>query len=449
MYTLHYNGELLYDPRQAGRHVLACTCDMEISTAGELSFTMAPEHPLYDVLRPMSAAHEVTLEDDGEELFRGRITDVGEDIDTLRTVKCSGQLAYLNDSLVRPYGTYADTSESPQWETIAPSERNEYVRWLIDRHNAVSDGTKRFDVVFLELGADKVTRSSTTWPTTAGELMEKVLDPFGLVLSAGWHDGTRTLSFVRTPHRLPQVVEIGSNVLEFDIEDDYASTVSCIVPDAQAVDGGTDAPSIADWPDGPVSDDCFKQGDRVYNMHAMQVQGLIEARRSYQAYSVDDLMAQVVADLQGSHVAVKSLGVKVIDLHNVDGSVPAIRLGDMLRVRSRQHGIDQWMLASSCKLDVCKPANSSWNFGAVKGSLTKSNVVQVQAVEASLTEVVQSTDAISAEAKAAAQDAQAAVDAAASKPRVFTSQPVPPYNIGDIWIVGDGSTLYCVNGEES
>ena len=73
-----------------------------------------------------------------------------------------------------------------------------------------------------------------------------------------------------------------------------------------------------------------------------------------------------------------------------------------------------------------------------------------------MTSVVQSTSAISAEAQQAAQDAQQAsedaqdaIQAAAEKRRVFTSTPTPPYDVGDIWIVGDGEIRECIVAKDS
>lgn len=451
MYVAYYDGRVLHDPRTD----TVCTelqLDGEVNSAGRLTFEIQPTHPLYGSFVPLDARHEVTLEEDGVELFRGRILQGTSDITTATRFTCESQLAYLNDSLVRPYGTYADTSDDPQWTTIAPNTRRAYSEWLIEQHNEGSDGTKRFSIVASDLDESSITRSSTVWSSTASELIEKVLDPLGLVVHDGYDGGTRTLTLRRTAHHMPQPVELGVNILDIEPEDDYEQLVTCIVPYAQDSSGG---PDFSQYPDGPVGS-CYKQGDRMWSVEAVSRHGIIEERRSYDATTLDGMVQQVVDDLEARSVPVRSLDASVIDLHHVDGSIPSIRLGDMLRVQSRPHGIDQWMLASKCHIDACNPTSSTWGFGAVKGSLTKSQITQTMEVEQSLTSVVQSTSAISAEAQQAAQDAAqasddaaAAITAAAEKRRVFTTTPTPPYDVGDIWIVGDGEIRECIVAKDS
>lgn len=454
MYTATYDGQLLHDPRVDGTVLTACELEGEVNVAPSLSFEIQPTHPLYGTFVPLDPRHEVVVYEDGVELFRGRILDDSSDIATTTRITCEGQVAYLNDSLVRPYGTYADTSDEPQWTTVVPGTRHSYVEWLIAQHNASTDATKRFDLVSAEVDETPLTRSSTVWPTTAVELLDKVLDPLGLVCEAGYSNGTRTLTLRRTPHMMPQPVELGTNILSFEPEDDYTSVITCIVPYPS---GGSsqNPPDISTYPDGIVGN-CMKQGDRIWDMGAASKYGLIEERRGYDAATADGMVQQVVADLAARTQPVSSLSAKVVDMHHADGSIPSIRLGDMLRVTSKPHHIDQWMMASKCHLDICDPSNSTWDFGAVKGSLTKSNVTQFLAVEQSMTDVIQQVAPIADEAQQAAQDAaQAASDAAAAvlaadgKTRVFTSTPTPPYSVGDIWVVGDGSILYCINEEES
>ena len=450
MYVAYYDGRLLHDPRTD----TVCTSmqlDGEINEAARLVFEIQPDHPLYGTFVLLNPMHEVTVEEDGVELFRGRILDVSSDITTAQTVTCESQLAYLNDSIVRPYGTYADTSEDPQWSTIAPGTKREFAEWLVAQHNAASDGTKAFAIEQVELDDTSITRSSTVWPTTAVELRDKVLDPLGLVIHDGYRDGRRTLTFRKNARRMPQPVELGRNIVSFEPEDDYEDIVTCIVPYAQDTDG----PDISTYPDGPVGD-CYKSGDRIWSVEGIRKHGIIEERRSYDATTVDGMAAQVVSDLSGFVQPVRSLEVSVVDLHHVDGSIPAIRLGDMLRVTARPHGIDQWMLASKCHLDICNPSSSTWNFGAVRGSLTKSAITQTAEIEASLADVVQSTGAISATAQQAASDAQQAsadaqdaITAAAQKRRVFTSTPTPPYDVGDIWVTGDGEIRECIVAKEA
>lgn len=450
MYQLTYDGQLLHDPR-TGTVCTACTLEATVNSAAKLKFTIQPGHPLHGAFVPLDATREVVLTEDGVEIFRGRVLDEQRDMEDAAKVTCESQLAYLDDTLMRPYGTYPDTSDDPQWTVIAPDTAHSYAEWLVERHNAQADGTKAFAIDSIELDETALTRSSTVWSSVANEIIDKVLDPFGLIVDVQYRDGERHLTMRRTARLMPQPVELGSNILDFQPEDDYEQVVTCIVP----YSSDTEGPDFSQYPDGPVGE-CFKQGDRMWSVDGIRKHGIVEERRSYDATTLEGMVSQVASDLANVSQPVKTLDVSVVDLHHVDPSIPSIRLGDMLRVTSKPHGIDQWMIASKCNLDILNPSSSTWTFGALKQSLTKSNVVQVMGVEASLADVVQSTGAIEAAAQQAASDAQQAsadaqdaITAAAQKRRVFTSTPTPPYDVGDIWVTGDGEIKECIVAKEA
>ena len=92
----------------------------------------------------------------------------------------------------------------------------------------------------------------------------------------------------------------------------------------------------------------------------------------------------------------------------------------------------------------------------MRDSLTRSNAGRTRLVEQTAASAIQTADAISDTAQQAAQDAQQAsedaqdaIQAAAEKRRVFTTTPTPPYDVGDIWIVGDGEIKECIVAKES
>ena len=179
MYRVLFDGSVLHDPRFDGEQLTACTIDAEDGSFPTLSMDVPPGHPLHDRLVAMSPLHEVTVEHDGTEVFRGRLLKLPEDMSGTITVGAEGQLAYLRDTKVGPYGTYADTSDKPAWTTLAPSTAREYVEWLISRHSA-KDGSKAFRLGACPLGMDAIRRSSTQSPTTWQELTDKVHTPFAL-----------------------------------------------------------------------------------------------------------------------------------------------------------------------------------------------------------------------------------------------------------------------------
>src|SRR5574343_1864922 len=247
MYLITYDGALVHDPRTDAKRVTDATCDLEANTAGSMSFAMAHDHPLYGRLAAMSAEHEVVLsqaDSDGtivRELFRGRITDAGEDGRLSRSVTCEGCLAYLADRIVRPYGTYADTtSTTPQWTELAPATVRTYAERLISQHNDQTDATKRFRIGRDELPDTPITRSSTEYPDTLSELQSKVLTDLSCYARAYVQDGTRYIDLLADVWGdVAQTIAFGANLLDYATTRAMADVMTCVIPVASSTSSGT------------------------------------------------------------------------------------------------------------------------------------------------------------------------------------------------------------------
>lgn len=465
MYLLDYDGEPLHDPRDPLARASEASCDMEANSAGTLRLTIQPSHPLYGRLAAMSAEHEVVLaqaDPDGTalaELWRGRVTDAGDDVRGEREVTCEGQLAYLADSVVRPYGTHADDAgegEEPQWTTIAPDTRRGYAEWLVERHNDQVGPDKRFRIGVDELADEPCTRSSTQWPDTLSELKDKVLSAWGYFARPYVLGGVRYLDLLLDGGGdADQRVEMGSNLTDYATQSKLSDVYTAIIPagktakDADGKGGGT-AFGVSAYPDGPVPghDGCSVQGDRVLSDEGVSRYGLVERRSSYDAETLDGLVGAACDDLAASHDEVESLTVSAVDLSHVDPSAAPIRLLDWVRVTSAPHGIDRRVLCLKASIDVCDPTRTTYTLGATLPTLADSSVIRAREQREQIADVVERVAPISAEAKAAARAASAAQVTADSKRRTFTTEPTPPYDEGDLWAdTQTGVTYVCVRAK--
>ena len=123
MYSVYMDGELMYsttiDDRDAG--ILSPSVTQELNKAGTFTFTILPNHPLYDSINRFTSY--VQVYQDNEELFSGRVLEISTDIYRQRSVTCEGSLAYLLDTIVET-GTTDDMTAG------------NYFRQLIAKHNA-------------------------------------------------------------------------------------------------------------------------------------------------------------------------------------------------------------------------------------------------------------------------------------------------------------------------
>ena len=467
MYRLTYDGQIVHDPRTE-RVCTTLTADMETSTAGTLTFEVAPTHPLYGTFRAMSAEHEVRLWQDDVEVFRGRVTGDGQDMQTRSKLTCQGQLGYLNDTVVRPYGTYADTDTPPKWSTIVDGTVHGYLSWMIEQHNdACMSDAKRFVLGKCESVAS-ITRSSTEWPTTGAEMKAKLVDELGCTLHVSSDGDARVIDLLDGGGSdASQRIEFGVNLLDFASTRDASTVITDIIPRGKPSEG--DEFGIDSLADGDIGDGCYKRGDHVWSIEGMRKHGIVTEKRDYDASDATSLLSQACSDLSTSHVVVESIEISAVDLSLVDPTVRPLMLDEWVRVTSKPHGVDQWMTVSKISLDALDPTQTKYTLGATLPSLTHDSALRLSRTRQVAEQAVQDAAAISSTAKAAATkatEAKATADTAqataatadttanlasalaATKRRVFTSQPTPPYDVGDLWVT-DGIVYYCTTAKEA
>ncbi|MEG1906855.1 MAG: hypothetical protein RR178_05255, partial [Gordonibacter sp.] len=411
MYTLDYDGRVLHDPYEVDKAALSCTCALHVNEAGSLKVALPPGHYLCGMLAIMSAEHEVVLLDDNEEVFRGRIVEAGTAINGVQTIVVEGHLAYLNDSIVAPYGTYESVpseGEIPEWTTIAPNNRHDFAEWLISQHNAQTDASKSYRIGINDLPDVPITRSSTQWPTTKTELMDKLVDEFGCVVSVYMLSGVRYIDFRADGGRdATQSIEFGHNLLDFARTSRAVDAITCIIPVGKDADGKEFG--LGDLPDGPVGNGMTKQGERVLHEAGVMACGIISARRSYEVSTLDGLVGACCNDLTAAQLSVDSIEIRAADLHLVDPTIERMRLGEWVFVSARPLGFEASMTCVGIELDLANPAATKYVLGAELPTLTnggKSTAARIRKQESAMIERMRP---ISAEAKAAAKTAEAAV----------------------------------------
>ena len=91
------DGTVLYDQSQPGMYLLTeVGLTREVNQAGSLQFTIYPQHDYYDSIEPMVTY--LSAEEDGEEIFYGRVIDVNVDHTSgIMHVECAGALSFLDD----------------------------------------------------------------------------------------------------------------------------------------------------------------------------------------------------------------------------------------------------------------------------------------------------------------------------------------------------------------
>lgn len=229
MYLVKYGTECLHDVRTDNCQLLSLTLDGESNACDHCEFEIATNHPMYDKLKERDLSSPVCVYDGEEMIFSGFIYEIGEEFNRTKTIKCKGELAYLGDTVVRPYSTLKG-----EYGEIVPNYLSGYFEWLIDQHNFQVDVSKQFVVGYNEgsmLYSGLVYKSSVEYPTTSTEIKEQILDSFGGYLRIRRENGIRYIDLLSEYTDVnDQLIDFGVNILDYAKTDDSLDVYTAIVP---------------------------------------------------------------------------------------------------------------------------------------------------------------------------------------------------------------------------
>lgn len=419
MFFIKYGNNYLHDPR-VGTVLPTAKLETEVNASDYLKFTIASDNELFDELMEHDQENLVTVLSDDVVIFRGEITNINSDFYLTKTVECRGELAYLNDSIVRPYSTFAGESSR-----TVPSTVNGYFEFLIEEHNSQVGDSKKFIIDENEgssLDANNyIYRSDSSYPNVGSTIKEKIIESLGGYLQLDYSKETPHISLLADfPKVNAQVINFGVNLLDFVKESDASEVATFVVPigksqDDEAENDGKQSErlTISGEPDRQLGIGYFKSGDMIYSAEAVNRYGWIGAVVEYSDVEVaSNLVSKGLLALKELESPNMTIEVKAIDLSMIKPDYEPITIGQYVRVRSKPHGFDSYMLCSKVDYDLNSPDNDTFTLGTTFDTITGQQNKRINALNATINNVYEAADKISAEAKASAVIAGQAQDTA-------------------------------------
>lgn len=417
-YKLLYNDEILFDP-YSDNMVMDAQLTSKYNNPDYFDFTVPITNDLYSKLSEQSGS--VKLFYDNEKIFDGIITSIDIDMDGNKAVQCSGPLYYLNDTLVRPYSTTSGESQ-----TIAPDTISGIFQWYIDQHNEHTMDPKKHFSVGVNQGAmlsenNTFSRTSDSLPTTWDEISNAILEDHGGFIFVEYSGDSNVLNLYGDIHESnSQIIDFGVNIVDFSKTTDTADQYTAIRPSGYTPEAPEDDSdkkmypiTIADLPDNPVDSDLVKKGDVVYSASAVQRYGYKEY-----AYSNTDITDTSIL-LKTASVLLKTLTspaetitVKAVDLALYMSGYKHLRVGQAVRIRSKLHSTDEYMMVNSIVLDINDPSNTEYEFGIPNDTLTGQQSSYLKNMNASINSAIDTVAGLDQATKDAAKTAEAAKNTA-------------------------------------
>ena len=344
---------MLHKPLTAATTLPFAKLSMQLNAAPAFTFRLYKSHPLYDRVTAGIMQSTVTVERDGARVFSGRVASVEPNyISGLVTVRCEGDLARLNDTVVPPY----DFTGSP----------HDFLALLLNAHNQQSPFKVRVGSVTVQDSNDYIVRSNETPARTLGELLAKTAkSALGGYVSIRDEGGEHWCDWTAEPQASGnQSAEVGVNVLTLTGKRDGTKIVTAIYPvGAKSTENGvTSIVNISELPDGALGGGISKRGAYVVNDALEARYGWIADVRSWPDVHYPNILRDKAKAEAQSLAFSEELTVTAVDLADAGEDVEHFALGQPVQVRAE--GVEGASMVTAITYDLLQASGGSMKLGA-------------------------------------------------------------------------------------
>jgi hypothetical protein len=340
MYKVYCDNYLLYHSKLENLKICNPSLELELNKTGSFDFTIYQDHPYYSFIKKLKSIIRVYQDD--YLLFRGRVLDDEVGWYNQKHITCEGELAFLLDSIQRPYDFTGGIAE--------------FLGILISNHNAQVDEEKRFMLgnVTVTDPNDYIVRSDIDYVTTWDVITKKLIELLGGYIIVRHEDGVNYLDYLAEINVLsPQKITFGKNLLDLKRIRKGADIATVVIPLGAKLkneeEQDTDKRLTIESVNGGV--------DFVQDSEAVAQYGIIVKTAIFDDVTdAENLKAKGQAQLADSVNQWESVELTAADMATVDKDVLSFHLGTQVEVISDPHGLNQRFLVSKLSLKLLDPA---------------------------------------------------------------------------------------------
>lgn len=365
MFTVYCDNSLLYDPRLPEYVLIDPVLSLSKNEPARLSFGVPSTNPNCGAITRLRSRIKVYR--DGQLLFLGRVVEDGMGINHRQTFVAEGALAYLLDSVQRPF-TYEGTLSA-------------FFSQLITTHNTQVNAEQRLGIgsVTVEAAADFTASSenySSVWAVLKGQLVEQ----YGgyLAFTFGVDEQPILNYLAEPPDTATQHIEFGENLIDLAVTRNADETYTACIPlgaPLKEIDENVDSDerlTIADANGGL---------DYLIDTENAALYGIVYAPVELTTFEDEKnatyLMQRGRAWLSNTGTRLKeSITLTAVDLHNVNADVEAFSFLDRVIVSCGEICPESEFVLSGMEIPLANPGSTSITLGDTRPSLIGDNAVQ-------------------------------------------------------------------------
>ena len=361
MYQVYCDSFLLFDDSVEGYDLFNPKVEVELNQIGKFDFTIYNTHPAFNNLKRLKSI--IRIFQDDFLLFRGRILNDEQGFYNEKNVECEGELAFLVDSIQRPFEFQGTPAE--------------LFTQFITNHNAQVDADHRFIVGNITVvdANDYISRSESEYLNTWENIQKKLIDTHGgYIWIRHEADGIYIDYLAELNFLSPQKIEFGKNLLDLKRTTKGEDIATAIIPLGAKEEGSETRLNITSVNNGV---------DYVYNQEAVDMYGWIFKVQTWDDVTeASNLLTKGNAFLNEQVKMLYSIDLDAADMATVGADIESFHLGVQVDVTSNPHEIDQRFLVTKLSLDLLHPASNKMTLGntiytfterAVKGQISTEN----------------------------------------------------------------------------
>ena len=355
MYRILVDGSELYNPLTAseGTGILNGTADAELGLAGTANISIPPNNPLYAQVHKMKSLVQVV--DGDEEIFCGRVIHDEKDFMKNKSLYLEGQLAFLIDYIMPPYDMEVTVTA--------------FLAAVLGVYNTQAEQDKQIQLGSVTiLDAETVaTFKNVEFTTIQDTIYNTLIDVYGGYLRIRYSSGVHYLDYMAmSSETSTQVIRFGENLMDLSEYITTEDTVTVVIPlgAMQEQDGE---------PIGRVNITTVTTGgvEYVTDLDAAALYGNIWRTVIWEDVTDPAELKTLGEDYLAEHkAATTSITISAIDLHTINPQAEPIRLGDLVRVVSAPHNLDEYFQCTRVHVDFQNPKNCTFTLGAIMPTIS-------------------------------------------------------------------------------
>ena len=368
MYQVVCDDAILFDPRINDLVLIDPVLKQTKNAPGELAFQIPKRHEQYGAIVKLKSVVKVYR--DATLIWKGRVISDEQDLYETKEITAEGALAYLVDSVVRPY-TFEGTAA-------------EYLTQILAWHNAQCNAKQRFILGTVTASAGTVSVQETEYLSAWQNITKYLLDALDgyLVVRFDANENCVLDYLSEAPDTATQHIRFGENLVDLIVNRDASDMVTACIPlgaTAREIDPAVESDdrlTIAS-----VNDDL----DYLIDAALAAEYGVIFAPVQETTWSDVTLPAVLKARgeewLANSGTRLKqTIRLTAVDLHNANAAVEAFNFLDRVIVSCGTLLAEEVYVLSDITIPLANPAGTSIVLGDSGLSLIDDEIKNAQAI---------------------------------------------------------------------